>query len=165
VKSKAMPFPSVAEMAHITGRYHDLYAFLYHASSRAVHFSTGELLRRVWGEPGKLTIRSAHYSEYWSAFALHWGAMLYLDFLNTALALTPRDPGIYEEVDIEGLGDAIQRAGMGGVPIITEEELDWPDNPWAKLIKLRQPDETKEAFIKRLRTGQILASRRNSPPM
>ena len=58
-----------------------MYDFLYHATSRFVHFSVPELLRRAWGNPqtGNISVRSVHFQDYWGMFSLHWGLRLFLD--------------------------------------------------------------------------------------
>jgi hypothetical protein len=69
--------PSVGYIAKQIGQT-KLYNLLYHPTSRFVHFSTSELLRRAWGKSDKVTIRSDNFGEYWSAFTLHWGGLLLL---------------------------------------------------------------------------------------
>src|SRR5258706_5653997 len=68
--------PAVALLAKKTGETR-LYKLLYHASSRFVHFSPSELLRRTWGKSGDVSIRSTHFGKYWAAFTLHWGAYVF----------------------------------------------------------------------------------------
>jgi hypothetical protein len=74
--------PSMAFIAKALGRK-DFYDFLYSATSRYVHFSPFELLRRVWGTPsGKTSISSAHFHDYWAAFVLVYGVGLLADMLT-----------------------------------------------------------------------------------
>ena len=70
--------PSVSWLAKETGQQR-VYKFLYHATSRFVHFSAAELLRRAWGTPGSVSVRSIHFRDYWAAFALYWGLILFID--------------------------------------------------------------------------------------
>lgn len=65
-------WPTTASLSRATGT-DDLYKFLYHATSRFVHFSPVELLRRAWGSEKGVTISSNHFRNYWSYFALYWG--------------------------------------------------------------------------------------------
>ena len=115
--------PSTKWLAKTT-KQTDVYNFIYHATSRFVHFSGAELLRRVWGRPGSVSVRSIHFRDYWGAFALYWGLRLFLDStieLYNQLGM-PED-----EVDGAQLLAAAQRIGEHGqVPIITAEELEWP---------------------------------------
>src|SRR5258708_35247688 len=60
--------PSMAWLSRQVNRERD-YKFLYHATSRFVHFTPGELFRRVWGRQGQVDIGSTTFSEYWTAFA------------------------------------------------------------------------------------------------
>jgi hypothetical protein len=101
-----------------------LYDFLYRATSRFVHFSTAELLRRAWGKPGTISIRSIHFQDYWGVFALYWGLRLLLDALidlHETLGMSD-----VELNQAELLSVAEQIGAFGQVPIITAEELGWP---------------------------------------
>lgn len=100
------------------------YNYLYHATSRFVHFSTSELLRRAWGTRDKVSISSETFSSYWGAFALKWGIWVYS---HTYLVLQPRleEDGI-EDSEVEGhdIIEAFKRiADFGHVPVITSSEL------------------------------------------
>lgn len=118
--------PSVAFLAKRTGQQ-KLYNFLYHATSRFVHFSVPELLRRAWGRPDSVSIRSIHFHDYWSAFALHWGIRLFLDSLTELVACGELS---YVQFDTNQLLTAADRIGrFGQVPIVTAEELAWPTEP------------------------------------
>jgi hypothetical protein len=102
-----------------------VYKYLYHATSRFVHFSAAELLRRAWGRPGRLSVRSMHFRDYWGAFALRWGLRLFIDTM-IELCETPGMP----ETELNGaelMSAAEGIAAFGQVPIITAEELEWPD--------------------------------------
>lgn len=115
--------PSIAFLARKTGQL-SLYKFLYHASSRYVHFSGMELLRRAWGKSGEISIKSNHFNDYWSAFSLIWGLRL---FILTYLELNEHlvNDGIPDyEIDEEFLLDTFRLiADFGEMPIITESEL------------------------------------------
>src|ERR1700687_323014 len=54
--------PDVYWLAQHTGQQ-KVYKFLYHATSRFVHFSAAELLRRAWGKPGSVSVRSIHFRD------------------------------------------------------------------------------------------------------
>ena len=116
--------PSVLWLAKKTG-YKKTYEFLYHATSRSVHFSVHELVRRAWTKSGgSVSIRSSNFSQYWGAFALFWGLHLFLDSV-VVLSETPGMPK--EELNQAGLLPAIERIrAFGPVPIITARELAWP---------------------------------------
>lgn len=101
----------------------ETYDLIYHATSRSVHFSPMELLRRAWYFPERksITIDSKLFKEYWGHFSLHWGLWL---FLGTALTVADRI-----EVDVDDpnhLLEAAKRIGeIGRPPIITADELYW----------------------------------------
>src|SRR4026209_1097480 len=69
-------FPSMAALSRKTNSL-DIYRLLYHATSRSVHFSGSELLRRAWGDAKSITISYQHQNDYWSLFALTWGWQLF----------------------------------------------------------------------------------------
>lgn len=120
---EAAKLPSVAFLAKAVNET-KLYRFLYHASSRYVHFSVAELLRRTWGKTGKVTVSSTHFTDYWGAFVMYWGVYLLASTFPTICELgeEPSDGSI----NGEKLLDAARRIGEHGpIPIITAEELAW----------------------------------------
>ena len=116
--------PNLKWLAQKTGQS-DVYNFIYRATSRFVHFSGAELLRRAWGKPGSISIRSVHFRDYWGSFALHWGLRLFLD---SAAELCSNGSMPEEGLNEETVLSAAARIGAyGQVPIITAEELVWPE--------------------------------------
>lgn len=113
--------PSVRWLASRTGQI-GTYKFIYHATSRHVHFSGGELLRHAWVERGGASIRSIHFRDYWASFALYWGLRLFLD---SAIEICGVLPDMAKEaLDGDALMAAAARVGeFGKVPIITAQEL------------------------------------------
>ena len=120
--------PSMMWIANATGEK-DKYDYIYHATSRFVHFSVHELQRRTWGSPreGKFAVDSQYFGNYWAHFSLYWGLQLLLETLG---ALTHTDLLIYTESedDDEMLQIAERIARIGRPPIITAEELRWPSD-------------------------------------
>ena len=101
-----------------------LYQFLYHATSRFVHFSGAELARRAWGEPGNVQIHSGHFHDYWGAFSLYWGLRI---FVETTVQCPAFDYSAIPNGDT--LLQAIDGLMQGRViPIVTAEELKWPSS-------------------------------------
>jgi hypothetical protein len=119
--------PSVSQIAKSISMY-SIYGFLYHATSRAVHFSVPELLRRIWGKPGRMTISSQTFERYWAAFAIYWGSWLYArTFLEVLLLLQTPD---FTDEKINQIRAAIDLMRKdGAIPILTNEEVFWP-NEW-----------------------------------
>lgn len=103
-----------------------LYEFLYHATSQFVHYSPHQLLRRVWGQPGALTIQSSHVEEYYGAFALKWGTHLFMETLLSVQDSLPSDV----DADYKKALDTMRRLyDSAPVIIIGPEELHWPMLP------------------------------------
>jgi hypothetical protein len=116
--------PSVAFVAKAVGET-SIYRFLYHASSRYVHFSPAELLRRAWGKTGNVTVSSMHFTDYWGAFVLYWGVHLIVSTLPILLELG-NELDLDDSIDGDKLIAAASRIrDHGAVPIITAEELAW----------------------------------------
>lgn len=133
VKKGKRTLPSVRWLAKKVGEEY-VYGIVYHATSRFAHFSPSELSRRVWwSKPGKkLSISSAHFSDHWNRFCLHWGARLFIYTMREILGFpiiseddraTGRD-GI-DLPSIERIGERIEK--RGSPPIISARELAWPD--------------------------------------
>ena len=99
--------------------------FIYHATSRFVHFSVAELLRRAWGNPytKTMSITSLEFHDYWGYFSLYWGLDL---FLKTLIELNFILGSLSDEEEAAIHEAAKQIGRMGKPPIITAEELDWP---------------------------------------
>lgn len=115
--------PSMSFLAKTVGET-KLYKLLYHASSRYVHFSVGELLRRSWGQTGKVTVSSAHFADYWGDFVMYWGVYLLISTFPVLLELGEETE--MSTFDSELLLNAAKRiAAHGPVPIITSGELEW----------------------------------------
>ena len=103
----------------------ETYKLIYHATSRFVHFSASELLRRAWGNPytKSVSITSRHFHDYWGYFSLYWGLNLFLDTLIVLHSIL----GVLSDAEGEAILEAAQQIGkMGKPPIITAEELAWP---------------------------------------
>ena len=64
--------PSVEWIAKKTNE-HKTYKLIYQATSRCVHFSVSELLRRAWGNPytESVSITSLKFTDYWGYFSLY----------------------------------------------------------------------------------------------
>lgn len=109
--------PGAAALARWTGHEKE-YNFIYHATSRYVHFSTHELGRRVWGRSGSVTISSDTFSLYWIDFALYWSFRIFIYVLRLFADLWMDK----ETPKLDGMLDAIKL--MYPVPIITASELE-----------------------------------------
>ena len=119
-------FPSVSWLAKKNNQQ-DIYDFIYHATSRFVHFSVQELCRRAWGNPytESISIRSIHFQDYWGQFSLHWGLILFLDTVIEFSQFLE----VSADIDQTTILEAAERISkIGKPPIITAEELHWPED-------------------------------------
>jgi hypothetical protein len=113
--------PSIWWIAKETG-LEKLYRFLYHGTSRYVHFNSVELMRRIWGRSGLMNLDSVTYSDYWAAFSLYWGLQLYL---QTAHEIFPSEH-VIADADSPVVAEAVKTiSDHGAIPLITAEELAW----------------------------------------
>jgi hypothetical protein len=129
--------PSVSFIASTTGE-RELYELIYHATSRTVHFTVSELLRRAWGDAREVNITSQRMGKYWSEFSLYWGWRIFF-FTLVEIADALQDEGVSapnftDEFLFETLMKKFSEFGM--VPIITAEELN-----------LHIPDDKRHLFI------------------
>lgn len=128
-KSGKRPFPTTAYIANAVGEK-ELYDLIFHATSRTVHFSVGELFRRAWGDEEELKITSTNMNNYWSRFALFWGTRV---LALTAAEILDEFGDHEDEWSMTDLGEldtgAIEKmlrkvSDSGYVQIITAEELN-----------------------------------------
>jgi len=113
----------------------DIYRFLYHATSRYVHFSPVELGRRGWGKDGKLKITSSVYEPHWAVFSLQWGARLFGFTIDSVLEPLAKD-GLPEPPHglLEPIFHKICKVPL--IPLITADELHWeaPKNSASQMV-------------------------------
>ena len=119
--------PSLAWLSHRVGKG-DEYHYIYHATSRYVHFSPHELLRRVWGQHGTVTIDSSNFSDHWEEFSAYWSVHTFVRLLATVdSALLEGFAVISDDVN-EHILKII--AKLEPIPIVTKIELEsWPEPP------------------------------------
>lgn len=127
-----------------------LYRFLYHATSRYVHFSAVELARRGWGYPGRLEVASDVYEPVWASFSLSWGPRLFGFTLVECLdALRSED---IPELDLGNLQPILDRiVAVPLIPLVTADELLWDPNakPRAPAQQRVAPDEVRDGYGRR----------------
>jgi hypothetical protein len=119
-------FPSVRWLAGATDMLRD-YSFLYHATSRYVHFSPTELARRVWGTPTQMSVKSSNFGDYWNAFALTWSFRLFAEsylVLHESLESEGMANPDMDEREVLAAFEKLNEIGL--IPIITPDELAWP---------------------------------------
>ena len=119
----------IAEQASVK----DLYEYLHAATSRALHFSAGEIMRRSWGAPnGILVTNKPEFRTHLASFALDQLWRLYIDTWEATLPLV-EDAGIATEegVGFEELHPVLERLlALGKVPLVHAHEWNLtPDGP------------------------------------
>jgi hypothetical protein len=107
--------PSFRWLSTAVGREKE-YDFLYHGTSSFVHFSPHELMRRIWGSRGSVTIGSGTFASYWEEFGAYWSAR---NFINLMVACVVWEQEAEEEpTELLKIAEALVP-----VPIITPTEL------------------------------------------
>lgn len=101
-----------------------LYRFLYHATSRYVHFSAVELARRGWGQPGRLELSSDPYEPVWALFSLSWGTRLFGWTLQASVdALCAEGVPEPPHEALQEAFDTITKVAL--IPLVTPDEMVW----------------------------------------
>ena len=120
---RKLVMPTTKYLAKVTNRL-EMYNFLYHATSRVVHFSVTELMRLVWGRPGEIRVASNFFDRYWGDFSLYWGGWIYAQTfvaISQVLADMSTDLGPEELATFEAAVKTL--VSKGGVPILTRAEV------------------------------------------
>lgn len=117
--------PSASFLARVTNEK-ELYDLIYHATSRIVHFTVSELLRRARGDAKEVTISSRHMQGYWAKFSLYWGwRLFFFTFAEIVQAFESEGielPDIADEARFDSLMKEFVAPGM--MPIITPVEMN-----------------------------------------
>ena len=123
--TKSEFLPSANFLARATNEK-ELYDLIYHATSRTVHFTVSELLRRAWGDAKEVTISSQHMHEYWLKFSLYWGwRLFFFTFAEIVEAFESEGvslPNVADEARFDSLMKEFAAPGM--MPIITPREMN-----------------------------------------
>jgi hypothetical protein len=124
--------PSAEWVAERAGR-RDLYDYLHAATSRAVHFSAGEIMRRGWGHPrGIITTAKPEFRAHVAAFALDQLWRRWVDTWGVAMALGDK-VGVSsdESLSWDEVKPAIDRLlALKRVPLVHAHEWNLtPDGP------------------------------------
>jgi hypothetical protein len=124
--------PSAEWVAKRTGR-HDLYDYLHAATSRAIHFSAGEIMRRGWGHPrGIITTGKPEFRAHIAAFALDQLWRRWIDTWGVAISLGDK-VGVSsdESLSWDEMKPAIDRLlALNHVPLVHAHEWNLtPDGP------------------------------------
>lgn len=136
------PLPTARWLAEQSG-HRDLYDYLHAATSRALHFSMGEVMRNGWGQPGgKLVTLKPEFREYRTSFALYQLPVLLLetaiaceDFFEGAGVRTPEDGKLEERISAA----ATELGKLGRVPLVHAHE--WNLTPIGPLpLRARHED-------------------------
>ncbi len=103
----------------------DLYDYLHAATSRALHFSAGEIMRRGWGHPhGRITTDKPEFREHLASFAL--------DQLCAAPLAEQAGIGTAEDLGWDQIEPVIsQLTSLGKGPLVHAHE--WNLSPYGPL--------------------------------
>lgn len=114
---KEVKFPTVKQMATATGMI-DLYNFMYHATSKAVHFDMMTLLSMGWGTIDKenktlnANFSYTHFHKHYYIFSLFYSNYLFIEQskrFETFLALPPEIMNNLKKIEEDN------------------EDVDWPE--------------------------------------
>jgi hypothetical protein len=151
---KDKTFPSVEQMA-IDSKLKFLYDFVYHATSRTVHFSPNVLLRTGWyktpDENAVIEFSVNNFSDYYTLFNSHYSTTLFIEFIKAFKKYLGLDKVF--TTACKKLGD-IQNKLYFFPEIITYEELNLkrPSSMNYRILEMASKMDTEERteFIKAL---------------
>lgn len=109
-----------------------LYEYLHAATSRALHFSAGEIMRRGRGDPaGQMVTDAPGFREHLADFALHQLVLLFFETWHVVDDIEAADVSLAEDVDSTEIDVVVQRiAALGQVPLVHAAEWNLrPDGP------------------------------------
>jgi len=109
-----------------------LYDYLHAATSRALHFSAGEIMRRGWGDPaGQMITDKPEFREHLADFALYQLVLLFFETWKIVEDTAAAGIGLAENVETAEVDAVVQRiAALGRVPLVHAAEWNLtPDGP------------------------------------
>jgi Family of unknown function (DUF5677) len=139
--SQLISLPSVFKMAKDYG-LEDLYKYMYHASSKAVHFSIDTLLKMGWGnlnkETGEILAKSSYknYYRYYQDFSIFYASYVFIKQTESFKSIIPISDSLIAETD-----KLMKRY----------EEIDWPELTTFDQLNMKKPSQitqllTRSAF-------------------
>jgi hypothetical protein len=123
--------PSAAWIAEQAG-LRPLYEYLHAATSRAVHFSAGEIMRRGWGDPaGQMLTNNPEFREHLADFALQQLVLLFFQTWKVVDDIKAAGITLAMDFDWSDMDAVVQRiAALGQVPLVNAAEWNLgPDGP------------------------------------
>jgi hypothetical protein len=116
----------------------ELYDYLHAATSRALHFSAGEIMRRGWGHPsGKIVTDKSEFRDHLASFALDQLWRLYVETWKVTLPLL-ESAGISSDdsLDFDEMRPVLDRLlAAGKVPLVHTHE--WNLTPEGRPLDLK----------------------------
>jgi hypothetical protein len=131
--------PSVDWIAERAGK-RDLYDYLHAATSRALHFSAGEIMRRGWGHPhGRMATDKPEFREHLASFALDQLWRLFVEtWASTAPLAEQAGIGSAQDLGWDQIEPVInQLTSLGKVPLVHAHE--WNLTPYGPLSFTNPP--------------------------
>lgn len=126
-------FPTVREMARRSGLL-ELYAYVYQATSRLVHFNPGILLRMGWGNLPDITFSVKNFSQYYKHFACFYASYLLIQFGRWATGISIVSSAL--DPYLQGI-DAILGREIRWPELVTFEEMNI--GPLSKYFMFKSP--------------------------
>jgi uncharacterized protein DUF5677 len=123
--------PSADWIAERAGQ-RQLYDYLHSATSRALHFSAGEIMRRGWGSPtARMTTDSPVIREHLANFALSQLVLLFFETWQIVDDTGAAGISLAEDIEQSEVDAVVQRiAALGQVPLVYAGEWNLiPDGP------------------------------------
>lgn len=123
--------PSVYRMAQECGM-EDLYMYIYHASSKLVHFSPDTLLKLGWGNVDEktgdinATISFKNYHKYYTAFVIFYSSYIFIRQTKEFQGLIPISKNIKKQI----------------LKLEKEyEDIDWPEITTFDQLNIKGPSQ------------------------
>jgi hypothetical protein len=123
--------PSAGWVAERAGQ-RPLYDYLHAATSRVLHFSAGEIIRRGWGNPAEEMITDQpEFREHLAEFALYQLVLLFFETWKIVDDTEAAGITLAEDVETAEVDAVVQRiAALGQIPLVHAAEWNLtPDGP------------------------------------
>ncbi len=109
-----------------------LYDYLHAATSRALHFSAGEIMRWGWGNPtGQMATDDLGFRQHLANFALYQLVLLFFETWKIVDDTGVAGVNLAKDVDTAEVDAVVQRiAALGQVPLVHAAEWNLtPEGP------------------------------------
>ncbi|MEU7794855.1 DUF5677 domain-containing protein [Micromonospora tulbaghiae] len=127
-----------------------LYDYLHAATSRALHFSAGEIMRRGWGNPaGEVVTDEPEFRHHLAEFALHQLVLLFFETWTIVDDTKAAGITVADNVEAVEVDAVVQRiAALGQVPLVHAAEWNLTPNgpsPMPPRTRVAPPAPTQQS--------------------